>query len=101
MRKITCDRCGDEYPHLFACLKCNGTGNHVDGDTIYEGQCVKCRGKGMVIDPNEGKGMKVVIETDDSRSLVLNITVSEFYPDHPDFCGKCLYETIKEAFAKL
>jgi len=55
----------------------------------------------MVIDPNEGKGMKVVIETDDSRSLVLNVTVSEFYPDHPDFCGKCLYETIKEAFAKL
>lgn len=100
-RKMTCDRCGDEFPHVHPCDACNGTGNHIDGKFVYEGQCSDCRGTGKRSDPQEGKGFKLTITCDDGRPLVINLTVSDFYPNQPDLCGKCLFETVKEAFGKL
>jgi DnaJ-class molecular chaperone len=97
-RKVICDRCGDEYPHVVVCDACGGSGDYVDGGTVHKGQCSVCRGRGERVDLQEGKGLQVTIGCDDGRSLVLNVTVSDFYKDQPDFCGNCLPVIVREAF---
>ena len=99
LQQRKCDRCGELYPHILDCEVCGGTGDHVDGDRVYPGQCSACRGRGKKQDPNEGVAFQIQIGYD-GKPLVLNVMVSQFYADKPDLCGQCLVATLQEAMRK-
>lgn len=80
---ITCDRCGEAFPHKMPCAECNSTGK------VEDSNCSTCRGKGYFADPNEGKGFKLNSEFEGSP-MAFNISLNTFYPDPPDLCGLCM-----------
>ena len=99
-RKITCDECGDEFPHVVPCPDCDGSGDHTTDDDVLAGQCSQCRGKGTISDPSEGKGFQMTVKYDDGRMIYLNMSVSAFHKDQPDLCGTCLPKVVFGAIRK-
>lgn len=87
-RNITCDKCGDAFPHVTECPECIGE------------QCSRCRGKGTLSDPNEGNGFALEGEVE-GRNIKFLVSVSQFQADRPDLCGRCLpgvfLEILKQA----